>query len=78
MFYGKPLHTNMENIWAAPCEKVSSAICGQQRPRLVCAPTQSDQSRHCGLTETLDTTECMNGEQRPADTFSCFLEKKKN
>ena len=25
---------------------------------------QSDQGLHCPLTESVDTTECMNGEQR--------------
>ena len=28
------------------------------------AAAQSDQGLHCLLTESLDTTECMNGEQR--------------
>ena len=40
-------------------------ISRQQRPRSTCAYTQSDQDFHCGLTESLDTAECMNGEQRP-------------
>ena len=30
---------------------------------------QSDQGLHCLLTESLDTTECMNGEQRPGCYF---------
>ena len=29
-----------------------------------CASVQSDQGLSCPLTESLDTTECMNGEQR--------------
>ena len=42
---------------------VSVGICGQRRPRLACASAQSDQGLHCLLTESLDTTECMNAEQ---------------
>ena len=35
------------------------------RPRLACASAQSDQGFHCPpLTESLDTTESINGEQR--------------
>ena len=37
---------------------------GQRSPRSDCALAQSDQGLHCPLTESLDTTECMNGEQR--------------
>ena len=45
------------------------------------ASTQSDQGLNSPLTESLDTTECMNGEQRPGFYFSrahdnlnrCFL-----
>ena len=50
---------------AVPCENVSSGICGQRRPWSACAFAQSDQGLHCPLTESLDTIECMNGEQRP-------------
>ena len=32
-------------------------ICGHRRPRSACASTESDQSLHCPLTESLDTTE---------------------
>ena len=53
-------------IWAMPCENVSLGICGQRRPRSACAFAQSDQGLHCPLTESLDSTECTNGEQRPA------------
>ena len=42
---------------------MSSGICGQERPRSAWSPVQSDQGIHCLLTESLDTTECMNGEQ---------------
>ena len=31
---------------------------------------QSDQGLPCPLTESLDTTECMNGEQRPGRYFA--------
>ena len=31
---------------------------------------QSDQGLHCPLTESLDTTECLNGEQRPGQYFA--------
>ena len=39
---------------------MSSVICRQQSPRSVCSSGQSDQGLHCLLTESLDTTECMN------------------
>ena len=57
-------------IWADLCENVSSGICGQRRPRSTCASAQSDQSLHCQLTESLDTTECMNGEQSLGSYFA--------
>ena len=50
-------------ISVAPCENVSSGICGQRRPRSACASAQSDQGLPCPLTESLDPTECMNVEQ---------------
>ena len=56
-------------MWAASCENVSSGICGQRRPRSACASTQSDQGLYSSLTESLDTTECMNGEQSPRCTL---------
>ena len=37
--------------------------------RPVCASMQSDQGLHYLLTESLDTTECMNGEQIPSWYF---------
>ena len=43
---------------------MSSIICGQRRSRSACASAQSDQDLHCPLSESLDTTECMNGEQK--------------
>ena len=51
-------------IWAAPCENESSDICGQRRTGSACTSVQSDQGHHCPLTESLDITECMDGEQR--------------
>ena len=56
--------------WAASCENVSSGICGQRRPRSVCASAQSDQGIHCPLTEALATSECMNRERRPGWYFA--------
>ena len=50
--------------------KVSPGICAQRRPRSPCTSAQSDQGLHCPLTESLDTTESVNGENRPA--FYCF------
>ena len=45
-------------------------IYGQRKPRSACASAQSDQGLHCPLTESLDTTECMNGKQRPGWDFA--------
>ena len=44
-------------------------ICGHPKPRSACTSTHSDQSLHCQLTESLDTKECMNGEQSQDDTL---------
>ena len=33
--------------------------------RPACAAMQSDQGRHCPLTESLDTTDCITRDQRP-------------
>ena len=49
---------------------MSSDICGQQRPKSACVSAQSDQDLPCPLTESLNTTECMNGEQRPGRYFA--------
>ena len=46
-------------------ENVYTGIFGQRRPRSACAIAQSDRGLHFPLTKSLDTTECMNGEQRP-------------
>ena len=35
--------------WVAPCENVSSGICGQRRDRSDCASSQSDQDLCCPL-----------------------------
>ena len=43
-------------------------------PILACASAQSDQDLHCPLTESLDTTECMNGEQRTGYCFAHALD----
>ena len=56
--------------WAVPCENVSSGICGQRRSKSACASAQSDQGLPCPLPESLDTTECMNGKQRPEWYFA--------
>ena len=48
----------------------SSSIWGQQRSRSACTFMQSDQCLHCPLTESLDSTECVNGEQRPRWYFA--------
>ena len=40
-------------------EKVLSSLCGEQLPRSICTFVQSDQGLSCPLTESKDTTECM-------------------
>ena len=57
-------------ILAALCENLSSGICGQRKPRSDCASTQSDLGLRCPLTESLDTLECINGEQRSGCDFA--------
>ena len=47
-----------------PCEKVFLGHADSEGPDQT-VQMQSDQSRHCPLTESLDTTECRNGEQWP-------------
>ena len=61
-----------KNKWAGPCENMSLGICRQQRPRSDCTFVQSDLGLHCLPTESLDTTECMNGEQRPGWYFAHY------
>ena len=53
------------HVWAAPLKNVSSGICGQRRPRTACASAQSDQDIRCPLAESVNTIECINGEQMP-------------
>ena len=48
---------------------MSSGICVQRRPGPACASAQSDQGFHYPLSELLDITECMNGEQNPGETL---------
>ena len=63
-----PCYLYLEEILtrAAPCKNdVSLGTCGQRRPRSDCASAQSDQGLPCPLIESLDTTECLNEEQRP-------------
>ena len=55
---------------AATCENVPSGKCGQRRPRPAWASAQSVQDLHWSLTESLDTTECMNWAQRPGWCFT--------
>ena len=64
------LHVFLNINWAAPCENVSSGICGQRRPRSACASAQSDQGLRFPQTESVDTIECMNREQRPGWYFA--------
>ena len=64
---------------ATPCKNVSSGICRQGRSRSACASAQSDQGLCCSLTESINTTEYLNGEQRPGWYFAhghilCMLE----
>ena len=48
---------------------VSSGICRQKWPRSTCVSAQSDQGLRCLLGESLDTIECINGEQMPDETL---------
>ena len=50
-----------QQMWAVPTKHVSASICGQQRARSTCSSAQSGQGLHFPQTESLDTTECMNG-----------------
>ena len=52
-------------VRAAPCENVSSSICGRRRPRSDCASAQSDQGLRCPLTELLVTNVLFTHEQMP-------------
>ena len=48
---------------------MSSVIYEQRRPRSDCASAQSDQGLYGPFTDSLDTTEYMNGERRPRCYF---------
>ena len=48
----------------------SLGICRQGKLWSACVSAQSDQGLLCSLTESMDTTECMNGEQRPGWYFA--------
>ena len=56
--------------YVTPCKKGPSGTNSKQRHGLACPSVQSDQGLHCPLIESLDTTECMNGEQRPRWYFA--------
>ena len=60
VFSSKNNKTNIN--WAVPCE--NRCIRGQRRCRSACASMQSDQGLHCPQKEPLDTSECINGEQK--------------
>ena len=60
----------LATVWALPCENVSSGICRQRWSRSACTSALSDQGLSCPLQESLDTTECMDWEQRPGWYFA--------
>ena len=56
-----------------PSEKMPSGLVRTAKAQIRlrgCASAQSDQGLHCPLTELLDTTECMDREQRPGWYFA--------
>ena len=55
--------------------KTCLGICGHWRPWSDCASAESDQGLHCPLTKSLNTTECMSGEQRPGWDFAYMLDE---
>ena len=60
------------SILTVQSENMTLGICRQQRPRSACPYVLSDQGFHCPLTETLDTTECINVEQMLGFFFFFF------
>ena len=58
------LNKNNATKWAAPW-KMCLWAWGQWKPWSDCTSVQSDQGLHYPLTKSLNTTECMNGEQKP-------------
>ena len=64
---------HMLTLWSSlkvGLQKCVTGMCRQQRPRSAWASIQSDQGLHCPLTESLDTTECISGEQRSGLYFT--------
>ena len=57
-------------IKATPCKNVPLGTCRQQRSRSACTSVQSDHGLYFPLIESLDTTECMNEEQKPRIYFA--------
>ena len=57
--------TYFDTCWVEPCVNVSKGLWGQRRPGSACTYMQSNQGLHILLTESLDTTECMNGKLSP-------------
>ena len=62
--------THCKNFGIYSSEAHQAKIClrsmfGQRRPRSDCGDAQSDQGLRCPLTKSLDTRECINGEQMP-------------
>ena len=56
--------------WAVPCETcLQAGICGQRRSWSDCAKAQSDQGFRCPRPESMDTIECISGEQGPDETL---------
>ena len=51
-----------EQMGRALGKRIFRHMLGQQMPISACASARSDQGLHYPLTESLDTTECMNGE----------------
>ena len=49
---------------------MSLSICGQHRSRSACAFAQSDQGLRCPQSESFDTKECFNEEQKPGRDFA--------
>ena len=71
LFWDHPISlAEQGNRWAELNKNMSLSICEQRRPRSACASTQSDQGLHCSLTESMDTIESINGEQKPGWDFA--------
>ena len=57
---------NFQEIYVTRRAKTSlQAYVDNEDPRSACASAHSDQGIHYPIIESLDTTECMKGEQRP-------------